>query len=530
MRIAGLLFAVGLAGLVGCAVGPRYHRPEVTIESSFGEMPKTNAAPLQASAATNTPPAITWWHSFNDPELDRLIAQALHDNYSVQIALMRVREARYQRGMVRADLFPSVDADAGYYRGRGSRNVVLPFGGGSSGKAAPKASGASGTDPPGDPPGDPPSAGSSATGTSGVPPTGPLNPLGEGGLPGVTSSLYQIGFDSTWELDVFGGKRRSLEAASADVSAAVEGYRDMTVTLLAEVARDYLELRGAQRRLDVARENLSAQQEILDLTTSRANSGLTTRADVARAAAQVAATSATIPPLESSIRGSIHSLSVLLGKEPTALETDLTNAMSLPPLPPEVPVGLPSELMERRPDIRRAERQIASATARIGAAKADYFPKFALTGGIGLDSSSPGSLFDLESRYFLISPTVTWRVFDAGRIASNVRLQKATRDEAVLQYRATILSALREVEDALVAYATEQTRRGALAKAVADNRDALNLVREQYQQGLVNFIEVLDAEQRLLSTQDLEAQSEQTADTDLVALYKALGGGWQTGR
>jgi NodT family efflux transporter outer membrane factor (OMF) lipoprotein len=291
-----------------------------------------------------------------------------------------------------------------------------------------------------------------------------------------------------------------------------------------------VELRGTQQRLVVAEKNLAAQKETLELTLSRANAGLTSRADVTRAAAQVATTSATIPPLQASVRRSIHLLSTLIAREPMALSDELETNKPLVYLPPEVPVGLPSQLLERRPDIRRAERQMAAATARIGSAESELFPKFALTGGIGLDSTSTGNLFDWQSRYFFISPTVTWRVFDAGRIISNVALQKANQQESVWQYRNTILTALREVEDGLVAYATEQEHRNALAEALKQNEDSLNLIRSQYDHGLSDFLEVLDAQRNVLSTEDQLAQANQTLGTDLVSLYKSLGGGWEIRR
>lgn len=220
-------------------------------------------------------------------------------------------------------------------------------------------------------------------------------------------------------------------------------------------------------------------------------------------------------------------LSTLLAKEPTALNYELETNKPAVFVPPEVPVGLPSELLKRRPDIRRAERQIAAATARIGSAEADLFPKFELTGGVGLDSTSTGSLFDWQSHYFFISPTVTWRVFDAGRIISNVALQKELQRESVWQYRNTILTALREVEDALVAYASEQEHRAALAEALKQNQDALALIRNQYEHGLANFLDVLDAQRSVFSSEDQLTQSDQTVATDLVTLYKALGGGWE---
>ncbi|HWD94579.1 MAG TPA: efflux transporter outer membrane subunit [Verrucomicrobiae bacterium] len=499
----------------GCAVGPNYRRPEAKVSPGFGEITVGNSN--ITSRATSNSPAVEWWHSFKDAELDHLIDEALKQNYNLRIAMARVREARYQRSIVAADLLPNVDADSGYWHGRGSKNVTLPLGGGGAG-AGGKSSASPKTRS------DPPGGGISGSSAG----SDQLTPFGKGGLPGVTSSLYQIGFDSNWELDVFGGTRRRLEAAADDLAASVEGLHDITITLLAEVARNYIELRGTQQRLKVARENLAAQQETLELTVSRANAGLTSRADVTRAAAQLATTSATVPPLQASVRQSIHLLSTLVAQEPTALSAELETNQPLVFLPPEVPVGLPSELLKRRPDIRRAERQMAAATARIGSAEADLFPKFALTGGVGLDSTSTGSLFDWQSRYFFISPTVTWRVFDAGRIISNVALQKAARQESLWQYRNTTLTALREVEDGLVAYATEQERRNALAEALKQNQDSLGLIRNQYQNGLATFLEVLDAQRNVLFAQDELAQADQTLGTDLVTLYKALGGGWET--
>jgi NodT family efflux transporter outer membrane factor (OMF) lipoprotein len=527
-RLSQLFAVLAMILFAGCAVGPNYHPPKTKVQTSFGELSATNSGAL--SPATTNSPAIQWWHAFKDPELDHLIDEALGENFNLRIAVARVRQARFQRSIQAADLFPNVDADAGYFHGLGSKNVTLPLGGGGSGgsgaggkasaspqtKSAMDSSSSSGG-----------SSGGTGSSSGSNPSSDQLTPFGKGGLPGVESSLYQIGFDSTWELDVFGGNRRRLEAAADEIAASIEAVHDVTVTLLAEVARNYAELRGTQQRLTVAQENLAAQKETLQLTLSRADAGLTTRADVVRAAAQVATTSATIPPLQASARRSIHLLSTLLAREPMALSAELET--NKPPvfLPPEVPVGLPSELLKRRPDIRRAERQMAAATARIGSAEADLFPKFALTGGVGLDSTSTGSLFDWQSRYFFISPTVTWRVFDSGRIISNIALQKAIRQETLLQYRETILTAMREVEDGLVAYATEQEHCNALAEALRQNQDALGLIRDQYDHGLANFLEVLDAQRNVLTTQDQLVQANEALATDLVMLYKALGGGWE---
>jgi outer membrane protein, multidrug efflux system len=300
----------------------------------------------------------------------------------------------------------------------------------------------------------------------------------------------------------------------------------LTVSLLAEVARNYLELRGLQQRMQIARKNLLSQNTTLELIRSKRKNGLATELDVARATAQSATTASGIPPLEAGARRLIHALSTLVGKEPNDLSAELNQSTPLPVTPPEIPVGLPSQLVERRPDIRASERQIAASSARVGVAQADLFPPFALIGNAGLDATSPGNLLNWESRYFLISPTVSWRIFNAGRIVSNVKLQKAMKDESVLQYCATILKAWQEVEDARAAYAAEQARRHELADAVDNSQLAMNLARQDHDHGLVDFLNVLEAEQNALAAQDALAQSSQSICTDLVAIYKSLGGGW----
>lgn len=490
-KISILMLGAILAG--GCAVGPNYQKPKVSLEQNFAE--------LDRNENTNTPPA-AWWKTFNDPELQSLIADAARENYNLQIATLRVRQARYQRNITAGYLLPTVNADAGYLRAYGSKNVKLPLGGGN----------------PPDPPGL--DANDSAFDNQ-------LTVLGKGGFAGTWSDLYQAGFDATWEIDVFGGIRRRVEAANAQMQGEVESRKNLMITLFAEVARDYLELRGTQARVAIARNNLAVAKEVLQLTVSERKNGLASDLEVTQAAAELAITSAAIPPLEAQFRQLVHALSILLSRQPNALSGELEKIRPLPPTPPAVPVGLPSQLLERRPDIRAAERQMAAATANIGVAEADLFPKFALNGGsMGLDASSAGSLFDVNSRYFLVSPTVTWRVFDAGRIFNNVKMQKANQQGAILQYRNTILTALQEVEDALTSYATDKTRRADLKEAVNQSQESLTLARQQYQHGLASFLNVLTAEQTLFSAQNNLAQSDEAVSTDLVALYKSLGGGW----
>jgi len=501
--------------LCGCTVGPRYQPPKYTSAPAFGE--------LGAPVNTNEPVA-DWWREFHDPELDRLIDGVLRSNIDLQIAAARIRESRSQRNIAAADLFPQVDADSSYARSLGSKNVVLPLGGSSgSGGGSPKMVSRA------TPRAESESGGSSAGGGSlGANPLGsPPSPFGKGGLPGATTDLYQVGFDASWEIDVFGGKRRAVEAATAAAAAVAESRHALQVSLVAETARDYLELRGAQERLRIARDNLAAQNDVLTLTRSKQSVGLDTDLDVARAASEVAATESSLAPLEADARKLVHALSTLAGREPNELVPELAEAKPVPAEPPEVPVGLPSQLLKRRADIREAERQIAEANARIGVAKADLFPKFALIGSAGLDSSSAANLFNWESKYFLISPTVAWRIFDAGRIMANIHLQEANKQEAALQYRGAILKALREVEDALTGYASERVRRNHLSEELRQDQRVLELARQRYDKGLADFLIVLDAERNVLASQDAMARSEVSVATELVALYKSLGGGWK---
>lgn len=496
-----------LLTLNSCTVGPNYRRPQVSLPATFGKSSGTNASARASRLVLQSASLAQWWQGFHDPQLDRLISAALQGNLDLQIAATRVRQARAQRGIIAGNLFPHVNSSAAYTHIRGSENVSIPFAGPSGGAAG---SSAAGTD-------------NGQTSAANSP-----SPRGSGGPPGISADLYQAGFDMNWELDVFGGTRRGVEAATADLAASVENQRDAMVSVLAEVARNYIELRGAQQRLHVAQENLAAQRQIVELARSTYQSGLTSELDATRAAAQAATIEALIPPLQALISQTTHALSTLLGREPNALAGELQTSHPLPALPPEVFVGLPSELLQRRPDIRRAERQAAAANARIGVAKSELFPKFSLIGSAGLESTTASHLFDWPSRYFLISPGVTWRIFDAGRITSNIALQQAREDESTLAYRRVILLALQETENALVAYATEQTRLNSLGEAVQQARQALQLARSQYEHGLVEFLTVLDAERTLLTAQDSLVQSEQVAATDLVALYKALGGGWET--
>jgi NodT family efflux transporter outer membrane factor (OMF) lipoprotein len=458
-----------LAGLLaGCTVGPDYHPPQTEIP------PRWVSAP--AASQTNSPLAeAAWWKSFHDAELDSLVARAAQSNLNIRAAVARVREARAASQVVRAGLAPAVNSSGSYARERYSANGFPPF-------------------PPGIP---------------------------------LDADVYQAGFDAAWELDVFGGTRRAVQAARAEVAAAELGRRDLLITIFAEVARQYVAARAFQRRLAVAEASIEAQQQILALTQERFAKGLTGQLDVKEAEALLATTRAQAPVFETGFRDAVYHLGLLLGLPPGALLEELANTAPIPAAPPTVPVGLPSDLLQRRPDVPRAERELAAATARVGAAAAELYPKFSLTGAVGLQSISAGDWFSGGSRFWTAGPTVQWRIFDAGRIRASVRVQNARVEQALAAYEQTMLAAFTDVETALTAYAREQIRRQSLALAAQANEEAVTLALDLYQHGLGDFLHVLEAQRALYQSQDALAESEGAVCSDLIALYKALGGGWE---
>lgn len=501
IRRSPAMLLLTAALMVGCKVGPDYKAPQINLDDQWGENgrePTTQISTTNPSKISSRPvPLVEWWTTFHDPQLDDLIQKAVAQNLNVQQAELRIREARSQRNIAQSGLWPTVTNNDAYAHARLSKNSPFSSGGSSSSSGSSSGGGASG-------------------GSSG----------GGGGSPS-EFNLYQLGFDAIWELDVFGGQRRQIESAEASLNAATEDKRDVLLTLLGDVARNYIELRSYQLRLDIARKNLATQEKTLDITRQQNERGITNELDLNRITAQVNSTQSQIPPLESSVANSIHQLGILLNQRPTSLAETLSPTQKLPPVPEDVPIGLPSELLRRRPDIRRAERQLASATANIGVAVSDLYPKFSLTGAAGLQSGQLHNLPEWNSRYFLLYPSMSWTIFDAGSIAEKIHVQEARQQEALLNYRQTILQALREVEDGLVNYAKAQERTKSLRDAVAANERAVRIANDLYSQGLQDFVSVLDAERDLFQTEDDLAMSQGQVDTTLVALYKSLGGGWE---
>jgi NodT family efflux transporter outer membrane factor (OMF) lipoprotein len=421
-----------------------------------------------------------WWASFNDAELDSLIQRAAQSNPDLRVAEARLRQARAVRQMSAADFWPTLDVSGSFARAKQSQNQPL-------------------------------------IGALPLPADFPFE-----------YSVYQAGFDASWEVDLFGAKRRALEATTADWQGALESRNDATLTLLAEVARNYVELRGGQLRLGIARRNLKLQEEALELARARFQTGFVSELDVTRAAALLAGMRGAVPPLEASVHRSMHGLAFLLGREPGELVAELSPGRPVPPAPPEVPIGLPADLLRRRPDVRRAERQLAAETARIGLAKSDWFPKLSLTGDAGQESVTLGKWFEPGSQFWSLGPTLQWRALDFGRVRAEVRAQTAVQEAALATYEKAVLNALQEAENAVVAYAQERNRHGALADEVAENRRSYDMADGLYTQGSVSYLDVLDAERSLYQSEDDLAVSDQAVSIDLITLYKALGGGWET--
>jgi NodT family efflux transporter outer membrane factor (OMF) lipoprotein len=466
------LLVVLLGLLPGCTVGPFYHPPAVKAAAQW-------SSPLAGGETIQPAANVAWWKNFNDPELDALIERAVQSNLDLKIATARVREARAQYGVTSGDLWPSMGSSGSYQRQLQSKHQPI-------------------------------------LGALPLPASVPFE-----------NDIYQAGFDASWEIDVFGGTRRAVEAARAETAAAEYGWRATLVSLLGEVARYYVEARGFQQRLAIAHQNIDAQQAIVTLTRSLFKGGLTSELDVQEAAALLATTEAQVPSLETSFKEAAHRLGVLLGQPPGALLAELSREAPIPDAPPGVPVGLPSQLLRRRPDIQQAERELAGANARIGIAVADLYPKFSLTGDVGLQSVSTSDWFSSGSRFWSAGPTVQWKIFDAGRIRASIKVQNAREEQALARYEQTVLASFEDVENALTAYAREQTRRQSLADAVQANRQALEMAGQLYRSGVADFLRVLESQRSLYESQDALAQSDRTVILNLIKLYKALGGGWE---
>lgn len=496
LRAAAALAMTGTL-LAGCMVGPNYHRPVVAAPATFDRIDRASA-PSRPDAS---PVASDWWTLFDDPKLSSLEGRLAAANLDVQAATARLFQSRAQRRIAGAREYPSVGAAGSYNRERASPNGILSL---------------MGTQPAGAQP-------QSADGAA---------PFGVASLPGAAGSpaydLWQMGVDTSWELDLWGRTRRGVEAANAALQESLEDRRAILLSAQAELARDYIDLRATQVLLAITRHNLDDARDSVKLTRLRFEQGVTTNLDVADAEAQVATIEARLPPLETRENSLVNALSLLLAEQPGALGGELAPDGAIPALPAHVPVGLPSDLARRRPDIRRAEAALHRATAEIGVAKADFYPSISLTGSFGTQALALSNLGSWASHQFVVGPSISLPFFQGGRLKGALELRKAEQQEAAIRFQQTVLGAWHEIDDAFSAYDAEQRRRDRLAEAVRQNRTALAVAERRYREGATDFLNVLSVQRALLDAESDLAASNGQAAGDLVLLFKSLGGGWET--
>lgn len=416
-----------------------------------------------------------WWKGFKDPALNTLIERAREANPELKGALARIAEARAERGVAVSQGLPQLGAGADYSRNRTSES---------------------------------------------------LGRVGAG-VANNPSSLYSTGFDAGWEIDLFGGIRRSVEAADANLAAREEAYRDALVTLFAEVALNYVDYRTLEERIAVATRNIAAQRGSVDLTKRRLEAGLVPKIDVTQAETNLALSEAAVPLLRSQLAAAKNRLASLTGGFPASVNSLLSRSRGIPVPPSGYSTGLPADLLRARPDIRRAERELAAQTARIGIAEAELYPRLSLLGDFQLQSLKSGDLFDSASRAYSFGPSFRWSIFSAGRIRNQIAAEESRAIQALSTYESSVLGAVEEVETNMAAILNERDRLGNLGRAVSSSRETVNLVKDNYENGLVSFQNVLDAERTKFGAEDEETFSRGQIARHYIALYKALGGGTQ---
>jgi len=460
-------FVAGLALVAGCTVGPDYEKPETTTPEQWQQ------SILERDPALVPAPGDIeqWWKILGDPVLDRLIEETGRSNYDLRIAIARVEEAREFVGVVSGEAYPQAGASANASRSRISEKV-LPLPGGQ------------------------------------------------------TQNSFNLGVSASWELDVFGRIRRSVEAATAEYQATQEDRNDVLISVYAQVGRSYVALRTAQARMEAARRNIESQREIVKLTRTRFKYGLASDLDVAQAEQVLASSEATVPEIQVQVDRAMHALALLLGKEPSALSGELAKPRPIPGLNTTIKVGVPADLIRRRPDIRRAERQLAAQTARIGVATAELYPSFNIFGMLGLAAGKTSAVFTSGSHTYSLGGGVLWNLFAGGSIRSQIRVEGARAEQAKLRYEKTVLNALREVEDDLVGLAENEKRRAALSRNTQAASRSLRLALELYKDGLRDFQSTLDAERALFAAEDRSSAADGATASSLINLYQALGGGW----
>lgn len=524
-RPAAPYLAAVIAGLSsilsGCAVGPDYQAPKPDVPDRWHQAATGGLAHGNADLKE-------WWQVFEDDTLSNLIRRAAEGNLDLRLAVLRIREARALRGIAAGELLPSLAGQGGWHRARASANGLVGGIPSAPGKGEEFAN----------------------TVTRGIATSALSQRLSSAvpGVPGVTSSvangliglmsgqteladteamdLYAAGFDASWEIDVFGGIRRNVESADAVLAAAVEDYRSVLVSLLAEVAATYIDIRALQSQIDATQRNIALQKETLSLTQVKFNADLVSELDVRQAETNLATTQSELPLLEAGLSVAIYRMGVLIGREPAAVYDELSKVRDIPEPPAETLIGVPVDLVRRRPDIRAAERRLAAQTARIGVAAADLYPRLTLSGTFGFEATDINHMADARSVTYGFGPALRWNIFDGLRNLNRIAVQQAAAHQAYVAYEQTLLRALQDVETALVAYTRERARYAALVRATEAGRRSAQLAETRYHDGLTDFQNVLIAQRSLVNLETALAQSRGQVAVNLVALYKALGGGW----
>ena len=462
--IAACLALSALLVLPGCLkVGPDYQPPKTQVPAAWKESSDPALVKRQVEI-------VQWWTVFKDPQLTALIKRADAGNLDLKVAVARVKEAKAQLGVVLGQELPALSAPASALRQQASHKDLTHT--------------------------------------------------------GLIGNNVSLGLETSWEIDLFGRVRRSVEAAQADYQASQEDRTGVMVSLYSQVAQTYLVVRTLQARIAATSENIESQKGVLKLTESRFKWGLATDLDVSQAQMILGSSQAQLPPLKSDLSQSLNTLALLLGLPPSSLGAELSQRRRIPIPPAKVAVGVPADLLRQRPDIRRAERQLAAATARIGVATADLYPRFSLIGSLGTAATTGGDLFSSGSGFFSIGPTMSWNLFAGGSIRSQIKVQDARTEQALLNYEKTVLTALKESEDAMVAFQQEKLRQVSLRATVVASRRALKLALRLYKEGLQDFQPVLDAQRNLFDYDNQLAASRGQAAINLVNIYQALGGGW----
>src|SRR5713101_1271159 len=461
-------------GLTGCTVGPDFQTPEIR------EAPRRSASDGGSvpSRTVERPVDIVWWKSFRDSRLSSLVERLVAQNLDLETAAERVVQSVAQRQVAASQGLPHIE-------------------------------------------------GQSLTTYNRESPNGPLSLLTPAPGAPLEYALFRDGFTSSWQLDLFGRVRRAVEAADANTLAAVENRHGVALAAVAELAQSYMQLRGTQNRLGIAKRNLRLAEENVELANTRFRNGVATTLDLAQARAQQATIAATLPPLRTQEAELINAIGMLLGNAPRGLEAELRRSQILPRVPRKVPVGLPGTLVRRRPDVREAEAKLHEATAQTGVAVANFYPDVTLNGAANVESLHLSNLFSPTSGAFAVGPSISIPIFEGGQLKGALALRESQQRESAILFQKTVLRAWKEVDDALTAYREMQRRRADVARSVSENQAALQAAKQRYSEGAIDFLNVIASQAQLLQSENDFADSDTQIAIDLVNLYRALGGGWE---